>query len=179
MSKGKDRKEKEAVSGIIFSLDRMQVLLIQRQDVPVWVLPGGGIDPGESPEEAIVREMQEATGYEVAISRKVAHYSPSSRFTETTHFFECAIVGGKASRGAETMQVQFFPINKLPSLFPDVYRDWIQDAQEHKETVLYKTISKTSYFYLIRYLCMHPILVIRFLCLRWKKQRAARHVQNN
>lgn len=28
----------------------------------LWVLPGGGIDPGEEPEEAIVREVWEETG---------------------------------------------------------------------------------------------------------------------
>jgi 8-oxo-dGTP diphosphatase len=33
-----------------------------------WTLPGGGIDSNETPEQAIVREVKEETGLDVAIS---------------------------------------------------------------------------------------------------------------
>lgn len=32
-----------------------------------WTLPGGGIDPGEHPEAATVRELREETGYDVEL----------------------------------------------------------------------------------------------------------------
>ncbi|MEG3616806.1 NUDIX hydrolase [Isoptericola haloaureus] len=32
-----------------------------------WTLPGGGIDPGEHPEDAAVREVREETGYGVEL----------------------------------------------------------------------------------------------------------------
>ncbi|MFJ2518202.1 NUDIX hydrolase [Cellulosimicrobium cellulans] len=32
-----------------------------------WTLPGGGIDPGEHPEAAAVREVAEETGYDVEL----------------------------------------------------------------------------------------------------------------
>jgi 8-oxo-dGTP diphosphatase len=37
----------KSVACILFNKNRSEVLLIKRKDIPVWVLPGGGIDPGE------------------------------------------------------------------------------------------------------------------------------------
>lgn len=37
-----------------------------------WTLPGGGIDPGESPSEAVLREVYEESGQEVHIERILA-----------------------------------------------------------------------------------------------------------
>jgi 8-oxo-dGTP diphosphatase len=39
---------------------------VQRGDI-VWNYPGGGIEPGESPEEACIREVREETGYKIRI----------------------------------------------------------------------------------------------------------------
>jgi 8-oxo-dGTP diphosphatase len=50
---------------IIFVNDRQQVLLFLRDDIPsipypnMWDVPGGHVEPGETPEMCIVREMQE------------------------------------------------------------------------------------------------------------------------
>lgn len=39
------------------------IVLIERPDLrDLWVLPGGGIDPGEDPETAALRELWEETG---------------------------------------------------------------------------------------------------------------------
>ena len=54
-----NRAKRQAVYGIVFNEERTKVLLIKRLDIPVWVLPGGGLDPGESPEAGAVREVLE------------------------------------------------------------------------------------------------------------------------
>jgi TDG/mug DNA glycosylase family protein len=42
--------------------DRVLLVRFERPDKTVWAPPGGGIDPGETPEEAIVRELAEECG---------------------------------------------------------------------------------------------------------------------
>ena len=37
----------------------------------MWCFPGGGIEPGETPAEAIVREMQEEVGLHVEAEREL------------------------------------------------------------------------------------------------------------
>ncbi|MFC2969966.1 NUDIX hydrolase [Acidimangrovimonas pyrenivorans] len=55
-------------------------LLLTHQDAPVpeFQLPGGGIDPGESPIHALHREAWEETGWRIEITRRLGAFR---RFT--------------------------------------------------------------------------------------------------
>jgi 8-oxo-dGTP diphosphatase len=160
------KPKKESVNGIIFSTDSKDVLLVKRRDVPVWVLPGGGIDPMESPEEAVIREVYEETGYIVEISRKIAEYIPVNRFTTPTHFFECRIVSGEAKSSSETKDVKFFPVNSLPRLIPPTYRNWIEDAKMNLPYLIQKKVVGASFKDFLQLVVKHPICVGRFFLTR-------------
>lgn len=155
-----------AVNAIILSEDQQQVLLILRRDIPVWVLPGGGVDSGESPEAAVVREAKEETGYDVAIVRKSAVYMPINRLAHPTHLFVCRIISGAASTGAETRAVAFYPLSALPRNFFYIHSDFIHDALSHPDSILEKPLSQVTYLALLKYFFSHPLLWVRAVLSR-------------
>jgi 8-oxo-dGTP pyrophosphatase MutT (NUDIX family) len=154
----------KSVAGVIFSHDRSQVLLTLRRDVPVWVLPGGGIDSGETPETAIVREILEETGFHVKISRWVGAYTPVNRLARFTHLYECQAIAGEPMISNETKDVRFFSLKKLPPM-PPPYLEWIKDALI-VQPILYKRLESVSYLNLLKNCVIHPVLVGRFLLSR-------------
>lgn len=157
---------KQSVAAVVVTADD-RVLLIKRRDVPIWVLPGGGVDNNESPEEAVVREVWEETGVSVSIVRQVAVYTPINRLTNITHLFECTPISGELRTGNETRQLGYFNVNSMPQPFFYIHSDWIADVQKKQSSIIRKPLSQITYFQLIKYFCRQPIQVIRFLLSRF------------
>lgn len=69
-------------AGIVLIEDN-KVALIERHraGLDYFVFPGGGVDEGETPEQAAIREAMEELGVEVAIRQKVAviHFDQSTQ----------------------------------------------------------------------------------------------------
>lgn len=153
---------KEGALSVIYDPTRTQVLLVQRQDVPVWVLPGGGIDEGETPENAVCREVLEETGLQVEIVRKVAEYLPTNSLTKSAHFFECKMVGGSLiSATSETRACGFHPLTDLPRDFFFIHKDFLKDALSGNAPQR-KKLNQVSYWNLTKYFFRHPWRVLRF-----------------
>ena len=155
----------ESVIGAIFSLQRDQILLVKRSDVPVWVLPGGGVESNESPRCAIIREIVEETGFTVKVDRLVGLYTPVNRLAKMTHVYECSIVGGGPAASKETRDVRFFDLRSLPREIPPPFREWIQDAYVVGDPVR-KELKSVNYRTLVMHAMRHPLLVARFLLAR-------------
>jgi 8-oxo-dGTP diphosphatase len=133
----------ESASAIVFNENSTRVLMLKREDFRIWVLPGGGIEAGETREQAAIRETREETGYEIAIDRLVGRYwhPQTPRGGDLRYLFEGHIVGGAAiSSGPETLGVEFFPIDALPSRTMPWVKEFIADALTNSPTIIERTL---------------------------------------
>lgn len=157
---------RSSVACFIFSEDRSKILLVKRRDVPVWVVPGGGIElSDESVEQAAKREAEEETGYTLKLIAKKGEFLPKNRLTNHTFAFEFKILSGTAQINEETQDIAFFDINHLPYYLPPPYPDWIRVVHEASEPFIKKT-ENVTYFAFLKFLFKHPLLVARFVLSR-------------
>lgn len=115
-----------AAFALIYDADA-RVLLCHRRDVDVWNLPGGALEGGELPDEAVVREVMEETSLEVAVSRLVGIYGKQDR-DEIVFVFECHILRGSPASSDESNAAEYFNIHSLPHNTIPKHVERIQDG---------------------------------------------------
>lgn len=103
-----------------------RLLLQEKSSGEAWSLPAGGIELGESPQEAIIREVMEETGYAIRIhsilgvfgGRAFRYTYPSGDHVEyVATLFQCKIIGGSGvPTDSETRSIQFFRRDEMPEL---------------------------------------------------------------
>lgn len=86
-------------AGIVLIQDG-KVALIERHRAGLnyFVFPGGGVDEGESPEQAAVREAMEELGIEVDVKQKVAEIQFGQKSRQV--YFLAEQTGGEFGTGA-------------------------------------------------------------------------------
>jgi ADP-ribose pyrophosphatase YjhB (NUDIX family) len=102
-----------AVAAIIESDDYL--LLLDRSDGLGLCLPGGLVKWREKPEQALIREVAEETGYEVSISDLFSVYSePESdpRLSCVVLIYRASITGGY-SRSSSEGEIVWHPMSDL------------------------------------------------------------------
>ncbi len=114
------------VYALIFD-DEGRILLGHRRDIDWWNLPGGGMEAGETVDEAICREVREETGLEVKVERLVGVYSKPQK-QEVVLTFLCQVIGGTLHPTEETRESRYFAPSSLPSNTLPKHRQRIEDA---------------------------------------------------
>jgi 8-oxo-dGTP diphosphatase len=120
-----------------------KILLIKRNTIPFkgyWALPGGRMDPGETIEQTIVREVKEETGLDVTIERKVGEYVEKGVKDEVDYEYypTCFVVkpvGGEIKKqDTEIQEVMRFNLNELPKPLAFVHEEMIKDYVDTSKT---------------------------------------------
>jgi ADP-ribose pyrophosphatase YjhB (NUDIX family) len=104
------------------------VLLMKREDVEAWTVPGGRVEDGESLAEAAVREVREETGIAARLTRLVGLYSRPRMARHIAVFAGEAVGGALAAQPGEAIDVGFFRPDALPEPLLWWFRRPIADA---------------------------------------------------
>ena len=100
-----------------------RVLMVWRHrfttDTWNWELPGGWVDPGETPSEAAVRETEEETGWRPGEPRELAYIQPCAGITDAEQFLYAsgsARYLGPPRHGFESDRVAWIPLADVPGM---------------------------------------------------------------
>jgi ADP-ribose pyrophosphatase YjhB (NUDIX family) len=108
------------VRGAVFRGD--QVLMVRERVDDKWTLPGGWADVNDTPSHAVLKEIEQESGFTARVVKLAAvfdrnkHEHPPFLFHLWKMFFICEITGGEARTSYETTAVEFFPLDDLPEL---------------------------------------------------------------
>lgn len=125
-----------AVSALIF--EDGQVLLAHRRDIDWWNLPGGGMEVGETVDEALRREVHEETGLVVKIEQLIGVYSKPQK-QEVVLTFRCHMIGGELKKTTESRECRYFAPDSLPTNTLPKHRQRVDDAILNQQSAILRT----------------------------------------
>lgn len=119
-----------AIAVNVAVLHENKILLTQRDDFETWILPGGGVEEGESVAQAAIRETKEETGLDVELTRLVGVYSRLGGLPDVhAVVFAARVIGGEIqTQPGETIDVRFFPFDEIPENLSLGHAQRIEDA---------------------------------------------------
>lgn len=111
--------ERPAPAAVALVADAAGRLLYTRRRYPPepggWCFPGGGVEAGETVEEAAVREVWEETGVRVRVEGQLGVFSSPSRASFIA-FVAARPVGGTLRAGSDALEVVYVRVDAAPPL---------------------------------------------------------------
>jgi len=125
---------------VLVFIQQDDAILLVRQDYgnQYWSLPGGMMEPGESIDEAAIREVREETGLGIRLKRVVGLYS-KPREDGLAVCFEGEVVGGTLKADHEIIECRYFPYDHLPEATREHLRQRIEDFRSDFSHVVIRT----------------------------------------
>lgn len=101
--------------------DAGRLLLVRRANPPaqgLWSIPGGRVEPGETDDGAVVREVAEETGLQVRAERLVGSVERDGLGGDVyvIEDYLCFVVGGRLVAGDDASDAGWFTAKELSAL---------------------------------------------------------------
>jgi len=99
-----------------------KILMVKEADDKLWSLPGGWADVGDTPSDAVCRELDEETGLQVKVERLLGvwdrnlHGHPPYPWHVYKLIFFCKELGGNLKLSEDSLEIDFFDPTNLPPL---------------------------------------------------------------
>jgi ADP-ribose pyrophosphatase YjhB (NUDIX family) len=93
--------------GAVIRDDTGRLLLVLRGKEPsqgLWSLPGGRVEPGESPQAAVAREVREETGLDVSVGDAVCRIEVAEYEGDD---YAATVVGGELRAGDDAADIRW------------------------------------------------------------------------
>lgn len=117
-------------------VDGDKVLLLKHSYIPGWHFPGGGVDPGETIDEGMRREVMEETGYRVGPGYEIfGHYLnvlPPARDHVALFICRNCIRERDFKPNGEIIDIQWFAHDALPEDVSQATRARIEEIFSNK-----------------------------------------------
>ena len=108
-----------AVGAVVFNGDGW-LLLVRRAHSPsrgLWSLPGGHLEPGETPAQGCAREVLEETGLVVTVDEQIGRLDVAGDdVVYDVVDFRCTVVGGELHHGDDAAAVRWVAPEEVTGL---------------------------------------------------------------
>jgi len=96
----------------------VEVLLVHRPAYGDWTFPKGKLDPGETEEEAALREVEEETGLLCRLGPEIGTtaYQDSRGRPKTARYWQMTPIGGAPAPANEVDDVRWISLSEAPAL---------------------------------------------------------------
>ena len=126
------------------------ILLTHETNSGWWLVPGGGLEEGETFEECCIREVEEETGYIVKVLKPFLHiYEYYEEYRYGGYYYICEVVGqgkmnpteNEVQRGIEP---KWIPLQEAIDIFSK-HQSYAENSEEQRGSYLREYTALSEY----------------------------------